>query len=150
MKKQVTLITDGACKKNPGPGGWAAILRMGTVEKVLQGGELTTTNNRMELLGVIEGLRALHESVAITVVTDSKYVINAFAERWIEKWQRNGWKTNAGPVKNQDLWQALIPLVATHDVTWKWVKGHSGDVDNDRADGLAQAEAERWKAVANA
>lgn len=141
--KQVTLITDGSCKK--GHGGWAAILRMGVVEKVLAGGEIQTSNNRMELSGVIEGLKALKERVAVTVVTDSQYITRAFEERWVDKWQKNGWMTNAGPVKNQDLWQELIPLVAAHEVTWKWVKGHSGDPDNDRADAIAQAQAEALK-----
>jgi len=139
--KQVTLITDGACKKNPGPGGWAAILRMGNIEKVLVGGESLSTNNRQELLAVINGLEALNEPVQVTVVTDSQYITRAFDERWVNRWQQNGWKTNAGPVKNQDLWERLIPLVNTHKVIWEWVKGHSGHPDNDRADALAQAEA---------
>jgi ribonuclease HI len=139
--KQVTLITDGACKKNPGPGGWAAILRIGTVEKIIVGGEPHSTNNRQELLAVINGLEALKEPVEVTVVTDSQYITRAFDERWVNRWQQNGWKTNAGPVKNQDLWERLIPLVGTHKVVWQWVKGHSGHPDNDRADALAQAEA---------
>ncbi|HID46945.1 MAG TPA: ribonuclease HI [Chromatiaceae bacterium] len=136
-EKQVTLYTDGACKGNPGPGGWGALLRYGDVEKELWGGEVTTTNNRMELRAVIEGLSALTRPSRITIVTDSQYVKNGMSQ-WIHNWKRNGWKTAARkPVKNADLWQQLDALVQQHDVHWEWVKGHSGHPENERADELA-------------
>ncbi|WP_457667126.1 ribonuclease HI [Thiolapillus sp.] len=135
--KTLTLYTDGACKGNPGPGGWGALLRYGEVEKELWGGEEATTNNRMELQAVIEGLSALTRPSSITIVTDSQYVKNGMTQ-WIHNWKRNGWKTAARkPVKNADLWQQLDKLVQTHDVHWEWVKGHSGHPENERADQLA-------------
>ncbi|HEC07008.1 ribonuclease HI [Thiolapillus sp.] len=135
--KTVTLYTDGACKGNPGPGGWGALLRYGEVEKELWGGEEATTNNRMELQAVIEGLSALTRPSSITIVTDSQYVKNGMTQ-WIHNWKRNGWKTAARkPVKNADLWQQLDALVQKHDVHWEWVKGHSGHPENERADQLA-------------
>jgi len=135
--KMLTLYTDGACKGNPGPGGWGALLRYGEVEKELWGGEEATTNNRMELQAVIEGLSALTRPSSITIVTDSQYVKNGMTQ-WIHNWKRNGWKTAARkPVKNADLWQQLDELVQTHDVHWEWVKGHSGHPENERADQLA-------------
>lgn len=150
LVKEVTLAADGACKKNPGQGGWACILRCDGHEKVLQGTEPDTTNNRMELRAVIEGFKALKEPVAVTVVTDSKYVTNAYSERWLAKWKTNGWMTNAGPVKNQDLWQELDALVQMHQVKWVWVKSHSKNTDdysvlNSRVDVLAQKEAGTYK-----
>ncbi len=133
----VTLYTDGACKGNPGPGGWGALLRYGDVEKELWGGEKDTTNNRMELQAVIEGLSALTRPTAIVIVTDSQYVKNGMTQ-WIHNWKRNGWKTAAKkPVKNDDLWKKLDDLVNQHDVSWQWVKGHSGHPENERADELA-------------
>ncbi len=135
--KVVTLFTDGACKGNPGPGGWGALLRYGNAEKELFGGAAETTNNRMELQAVIEGLNALKRPTPVQIVTDSQYVKNGMTQ-WIANWKRNGWKTAAGkPVKNADLWQQLDALVANHQVSWKWVKGHSGHVENERADALA-------------
>ena len=133
----VEMWTDGACKGNPGPGGWGALLRAGTHERELCGGEIVTTNNRMELTAVIEGLRALNRPCRVTLHIDSQYVMNGVT-RWMAGWKRNGWRTGAKqPVKNQDLWQELDTEVARHDVTWRWVKGHAGDPGNERADALA-------------
>ncbi len=135
--ERVMLYTDGACKGNPGPGGWGALLRYRGREKELWGGEPDTTNNRMELQAVIQGLEALTRPAAVTVVTDSQYVKNGM-NQWIHNWKRNGWKTAAKkPVKNADLWQRLDALVQRHDVSWEWVKGHSGHAENERADELA-------------
>lgn len=134
---RVDLFTDGACKGNPGPGGWGAWLRSGTHERELCGGELETTNNRMELTAVIEGLRALKRAVEVHVHTDSTYVQQGITE-WIHGWKRNGWRTKAKhPVKNADLWQTLDELVQTQTISWHWVKGHAGHEGNERADALA-------------
>jgi ribonuclease HI len=133
----VTLYTDGACKGNPGPGGWGVLLRYGEAEKEMWGGEYDTTNNRMELQAVIEGLQALTRPSMVVIVTDSQYVKNGMTQ-WIHNWKRNGWKTAAKkPVKNADLWKVLDELVCQHDVNWEWVKGHSGHPENERADELA-------------
>lgn len=143
MAESVELFTDGACKGNPGLGGWGALLRFNSVEKELCGGERETTNNRMELLAVIEGLRALNRGCSVAVTTDSQYVKNGITQ-WIHNWKRNGWKTAAKkPVKNEDLWRALDEQVSRHKVTWKWVKGHSGHPENERADQLANRGIER-------
>ena len=132
------IFTDGACSGNPGPGGWGAILRCGATEKELFGGERLTTNNRMEMMAVIEALRALRQSVAARVHTDSQYVQKGISE-WIHGWKRRGWKTSARePVKNEDLWRELDRLAAQHKIEWIWVKGHAGHVDNERADVLAR------------
>jgi len=129
--------TDGACKGNPGPGGWGAVLRSGAHERELFGGEESTTNNRMELTAVIEALRALNTRCAVTLHVDSAYVMNGM-QSWLPGWKRNGWRTAAKkPVKNEDLWRALDEQVARHQVQWVWVKGHSGDAGNERADALA-------------
>ncbi len=135
--KDLKMFTDGACKGNPGPGGWGVLLRYGDTEKELWGGEAATTNNRMELLAVIQGLSALTRPSKLTIVTDSQYVKNGMTQ-WIHNWKRNGWKTAARkPVKNADLWQQLDALVQQHDVNWEWVRGHSGHPENERADELA-------------
>ena len=133
----IQIFTDGACRGNPGPGGWGVILRSGSHEKELFGGEQSTTNNRMELRAAIEGLAALKRPSRVTVTTDSQYVRQGITQ-WIEGWKRNQWRTSAKkPVKNQDLWQLLDELTCRHEVTWEWVKGHSGHPDNELADVLA-------------
>lgn len=133
----IQIFTDGACRGNPGPGGWGVILRSGSHEKELYGGEQSTTNNRMELRAAIEGLAALKRSSRVMVTTDSQYVRQGITQ-WIEGWKRNQWRTSAKkPVKNQDLWQLLDELTSRHEVTWEWVKGHSGHPDNELADALA-------------
>jgi ribonuclease HI len=135
----VDIFTDGACSGNPGPGGWGALLRMGTVEKELCGGEMATTNNRMEMMAVIEALQSLKRPVQARVHTDSQYVQKGISE-WIHGWKRRGWKTaDKKPVKNEDLWRRLDDLVAGHRIEWLWVKGHAGHVENERADALARA-----------
>jgi ribonuclease HI len=134
----VEVFTDGACSGNPGPGGWGVVLRYGTLEKELYGGEPDTTNNRMELLAVISALRALKRTVKVVVHTDSTYVQQGIS-KWIHGWKKNGWKTKAKePVKNEDLWRALDEAASLHDVEWRWVKGHAGHVENERADALAR------------
>jgi ribonuclease HI len=147
MKKtpleKITLSTDGACLGNPGPGGWAALLRFEGKEKMISGGEPDTTNNRMELLAVISGLNALKRACEVTIVTDSQYVMKAFKEGWLDKWQENGWKTaDKKPVKNQELWEDLLAAVDRHHIHWKWVKGHNGHPDNERVDEEARRQAE--------
>ncbi len=133
----VEMWTDGACKGNPGPGGWGAFLRFGGHERDLCGGEAVTTNNRMELTAVIEGLRALNRPCTVRLHVDSTYVMHGIT-RWLAGWQRNGWLTSAKqPVKNADLWRALDAELARHEVSWHWVKGHAGDPGNERADRLA-------------
>jgi ribonuclease HI len=137
MAEAVELFTDGACKGNPGDGGWGVLMRYNGSEKTLFGGEPGTTNNRMELKAVIEGLNALKRPCAVEVTTDSQYVRNGITQ-WIHNWKRNGWKTAARkPVKNSDLWRELDDAVSRHTVTWHWVKGHSGHPENERADELA-------------
>ena len=139
---KVTLATDGACKGNPGPGGWGAVIRAGTRDKELSGGEPLTTNNRMELMAAIRGLEALTRPCQVTLSTDSRYVMDGLT-KWIAGWQRNGWKTAARqPVKNADLWQELIAAAAPHRIEWVWVKGHAGHPENERADRLACAAAD--------
>jgi len=134
---EVEIFTDGACKGNPGPGGWGAILRAGGREKELSGYAELTTNNRMELLAAIEALRALTRPCAVTLTTDSVYVRDGIT-KWVKGWQRNGWKTaDRKPVKNYDLWRELIEAAAPHKVRWEWVKGHAGHPENERADALA-------------
>lgn len=134
---KVELYTDGACKGNPGVGGWGALLRYGVHEKELFGGEAHTTNNRMELTAVIEGLRALKKRSRVEIYTDSKYVQQGVTE-WLQNWKARGWKTaSKSSVKNDDLWKSLDTLLGSHELSWHWVKGHAGHVDNERADELA-------------
>lgn len=142
---QVEIATDGACKGNPGPGGWGALIRSGTHEKELSGGEVLTTNNRMELMAAIEALNALKRPCAVTLSTDSRYVMDGLT-KWIHGWKRNGWKTaDKKPVKNAELWQALLAAAERHQIEWKWVKGHAGHPDNERADKLASDAAETFR-----
>lgn len=137
MADQVEIYTDGACKGNPGPGGWGVLLRYKGKERELYGGEANTTNNRMELMAVIQALQLLTRRVPVRITTDSQYVMKGITE-WIVNWKRNGWRTAAKkPVKNADLWRQLDQLVAANDVCWTWVKGHNGHPDNERADVLA-------------
>lgn len=136
-KPVVRLFTDGACRGNPGPGGWGVVMIYNEVTKELYGGEPATTNNRMELTAAIKGLNALKKPCVVSLTTDSQYVRKGITE-WLENWKCRGWKTaSRQPVKNQDLWQALDEAVARHDVTWHWVKGHSGHFENEQADALA-------------
>lgn len=138
-KPQVIIYTDGACAGNPGPGGWAAILRYGGREKVLRGGASETTNNRMELRAAVEALRALKRPCVVHIYTDSDYLRRGISE-WADRWQRNGWRTTARkPVKNRDLWQALLEAQGQHEVHWHWVKGHAANRYNVRADRLARS-----------
>jgi ribonuclease HI len=140
----VAIFTDGACKGNPGPGGWGALLRMGETEKELSGGEAQTTNNRMELMAAIRGLQALKRPCRVTLTTDSRYVMDGLT-KWIHGWRRNGWKTaDKKPVKNADLWQELLAAAAPHQIDWKWVKGHAGHAENEQVDQLASNEAAKF------
>ncbi|KPH59565.1 ribonuclease HI [Novosphingobium aerophilum] len=135
--KQVQIFTDGACKGNPGPGGWGVLLRMGQHEKEMSGGEPDTTNNRMEMTAVIKGLNALTEPCEVTLQTDSKYVIDGIT-KWVHGWKKKGWvNASKQPVRNADLWHDLIEAVARHKVQWEWVRGHSGHAENERVDKLA-------------
>ena len=141
--KDVEIFTDGACKGNPGPGGWGALLRRGAAEKELSGSEAATTNNRMEMTAVIRALEALTSPCTVTLHTDSRYVIDGIT-KWIIGWRKNGWRNSKKePVKNADLWQELVKAAAPHKVTWQWVKGHSGHVENERVDRLASDAADR-------
>jgi ribonuclease HI len=145
----VEMWTDGACKGNPGVGGWGVWMRSGGHERELFGGEKLTTNNQMELQAVIEGLKALTKPCAVTLHVDSSYVMNGM-KTWIAGWKKNGWKTSAKkPVKNVELWQALDAEVERHEIVWVWVKGHSGDVGNDRADELANKGVDMVRAGAS-
>ncbi|MCB2061694.1 MAG: ribonuclease HI [Novosphingobium sp.] len=135
--KKVDIFTDGACKGNPGPGGWGAILRMGRHEKELSGSDPSTTNNRMELTAAIRGLGALIESCEVTLYTDSRYVIDGIT-KWVDGWKRNGWiNASKQPVRNADLWHDLIEVAQRHEIDWQWVKGHDGHPENERVDKLA-------------
>ncbi|MBV6434406.1 MAG: Ribonuclease HI [Bryobacteraceae bacterium] len=141
--KQIRIITDGSCLGNPGPGGWAAILRYNEHLRELSGGEKQTTNNRMEITAAIKALEALKERCEVEITTDSEYLKNGVT-RWMKNWKRNGWMTSAKkPVLNRDLWEQLDALVARHNVTWKWTKGHASHSDNNRCDELAQAAARK-------
>ena len=142
--KTVQIFTDGACSGNPGPGGRGAILRYGTAEKELSGGEHETTNNRMELTGVIEALSALKEPCNVLLTTDSKYVVDSITNGWVYGWQKRGWvKSDKKPALNVDLWKQLLPLLEKHQVTFHWVKGHAGHPENERCDQLAVMQRDR-------
>ena len=145
MINKVEIFTDGACKGNPGPGGWGAILRYGTTEKEIYGASKNTTNNIMELTAVIESLKNLKKPCELIITTDSKYVKNGITE-WIHNWKKNGWRTAAKKeVKNKELWIELDSLIQIHSITWDWVKGHSGHPENERADLLANVAIEKLK-----
>ena len=145
--KDVLIHTDGACLGNPGPGGWAALLRYGSRERALSGGEAQSTNNRMELMAAIVALETLTEPCAVTLITDSQYVRQGITE-WMPGWVRRGWKTAGGDaVKNRDLWERLHAATQRHRIDWRWVKGHSGDPDNERVDVLARAEAQKFRSA---
>ncbi len=148
-RKLVEIWTDGSCSPNPGPGGWGVLLCSGEHEKELFGGEADTTNNRMELRAAIEGLEALKYSCKVELFTDSQYVRGGILG-WINKWKNNNWKTSAKkPVKNIDLWQALDSAIERHDIVWHWVKGHGGNISNERADELARKGMEPYKSAAS-
>jgi ribonuclease HI len=140
--KTVEIFTDGACKGNPGPGGWGAVIRYGAHEKEISGGDPDTTNNRMEMWAAIQALTLLIEPCEVKLHTDSKYVLDGIT-KWVHGWQRNGWKNaSKQPVRNADLWHALIEAVARHQIEWVWIKGHSGHAENERADRLASDAAD--------
>ena len=144
--KKIELFTDGACSGNPGPGGWGAILRYNGHEKELCGGEAETTNNRMELTAVIEGLSALKEPCEIELFTDSKYVCDAVVKRWVYSWKANGWKkADKKPALNVDLWEKLLELLDTHKINFNWIKGHAGHPENERCDTLAVEYSQKFK-----
>jgi len=150
-KAAIELWTDGACSGNPGPGGYAALLRSAYHEREISGGDLETTNNRMELLSVIVGLRALKRSCHVHIHLDSSYVMNAFVKGWLANWQKNNWRTSSKePVKNQDLWEELLAEVERHEVTWVKIKGHAGVADNERVDELAVSKRDHYAALATA
>ncbi len=142
--KKVNIYTDGACKGNPGRGGWGTILVYGAHEKELSGGEVMTTNNRMELMAVISGLEALREPCEVTLTSDSTYVINSITKKWLDGWEKKNWvKSGNTPVPNADLWKRLIEAMKPHTIEWVWVRGHNGHPYNERCDRLAVAAAER-------
>ena len=142
--KKVTIYTDGACTGNPGTGGWAAVLQYGDKTRELSGGEAQTTNNRMELLAAISALELLKEPCEVALYTDSQYLCNAINKGWLKGWKAKGWKRKEGELKNPDLWQRLDALLATHAVTFFWVKGHADNAFNNRCDALAVAEREKF------
>ena len=143
--KTVTIYTDGACSGNPGPGGWGAILEWNGVEKELSGGDKHTTNNRMELTGVISALGKLKEPCRVELYTDSKYVCDAVMKRWVYGWKAKGWiKADKKPALNVDLWEQLLPLLEYHEVHWHWVKGHAENAKNNRCDALAVAQSRKF------
>lgn len=148
MKPTVEIFTDGACSGNPGPGGWGTVLRYNGTEKELCGGEAQTTNNRMELTAVIEGLKALKKPCKVILTTDSKYVCDAVTLGWAEKWKQNGWMRNKKePALNTDLWEELLGLLNEHEVTFNWVKGHAGHPENERCDAMAVAQSKKYQST---
>ena len=141
---QVQIFTDGACKGNPGPGGWGAVLRFGDQEKEISGGEAMTTNNRMEMMAAVEALNTLKKPCQVTLYTDSKYVIDGIT-KWVHGWKRNGWvNASKQPVRNADLWHELIEAAQRHKMTWEWVRGHNGHIENERVDKLASDAVKDW------
>lgn len=145
-RKHIQLYTDGACLGNPGPGGWCAILKYNSHEKVLSSGKINTTNNRMELTAVIEGLACLKEPCQVTLYTDSQYVANGLSKGWAKSWKGRGWKKADGkPALNSDLWDRLLKLTETHQVEIVWIKGHAGHPENERCDSIAVAEAQKFR-----
>ena len=144
VMKKVTVYTDGACSGNPGPGGWGAILEYNGTERELSGGEENTTNNRMELTGVITALNTLREPCKVDLYTDSQYIVNAVNKGWLKSWVKSGWKRKSGPVKNVDLWQELITAMERHEVKFIWVKGHAENPYNNRCDELAVMESRKF------
>ena len=144
--KNVDIYTDGSCKINPGPGGWAAILVYGSAEREICGGEADTTNNRMELKAVINALKMLKEPCSVRITTDSRYVVDGIGKGWAASWKKRGWKkADKSPALNPELWDELLGLCETHDVSFEWVKGHAGHPYNERCDTLAQTEAEKYR-----
>ncbi|MDR0906184.1 MAG: ribonuclease HI [Oscillospiraceae bacterium] len=143
--KSVIIYTDGACSGNPGPGGWGAVLLYGEKRREMSGGAPQTTNNRMELTGVIEALSVLTEPCEVTLYSDSKYVTDAINKRWLDSWVRKNWRKADGPVKNPELWQRLLPLLEMHRVSFVWVKGHAENENNNRCDELAVAETRKYQ-----
>ena len=144
---EVVIYTDGACSRNPGPGGWGVVLRWNGTQKELHGSDPQTTNNRMELMAAIQALEALNRPSRVTLYTDSTYVLNGIT-KWVAGWERNGWRTAAKkPVKNEDLWRRLVQAMNRHEVSWMWVKGHAGDEGNERADELARLGIQEAAAV---
>ncbi len=144
--KKVNIYTDGACKGNPGPGGWGAVLVYNGIEKELSGGEKETTNNRMELTAVISALKALKEECEVELCSDSKYVLDALTKGWAVSWKKNGWrKADKKPALNSDLWEELLCLVSKHKMTYVWVKGHEGHPYNERCDAMAVAESHKFE-----
>ncbi len=147
QQANVVIYTDGACSGNPGPGGWGVLLRHNSREKEISGGEVLTTNNRMELIAAIKALESLKTRCSVDLFTDSSYVKDGIT-KWIHNWQKNGWKTAARkPVKNAELWQRLQHILKSHDVNWHWVKGHAGHPENERADALARMGMEPYKKI---
>lgn len=142
--KSVTIYTDGACSGNPGPGGWGAILKYGDIEREMSGGEKETTNNRMELMGVIKALEALKEPCKAELYTDSQYIVNAINKGWLKGWKAKGWKRKDGELKNPDLWQRLDKLLSVHEVSFNWVKGHADNEFNNRCDALAVEQRDKF------
>ncbi len=142
---QVQLYTDGACSGNPGPGGYGAILRCGKFEKEISGGEASTTNNRMELMAVICGLEALNRKCRVTIYSDSKYFVDGIEKGWAKQWQKNGWiKGDKSPAKNPDLWERLLTLIDSHEVSIVWLKGHAGHPENEKCDRMAVEESKKF------
>ncbi len=147
--KEIVLYTDGSCSKNPGPGGWGAILQYKQHKLELSGGAVSTTNNQMELTGVIEGMKALNEPCKVELYTDSQYIVNAINKGWLRNWQKNGWKkADKSPVLNKELWLEIIELFNKHDVTVHWVKGHAENEYNNRCDQLAVAQTKKYADLA--